>query len=50
MSKLTRSPTWQALKDHQKSLSRQHLRDLFRDDDQRFARFSLMQGEILLDY
>ncbi|MDP2786022.1 MAG: glucose-6-phosphate isomerase [Sulfurimicrobium sp.] len=50
MSKLTRSPSWQALQAHQKSLSRQHLRDLFRDDEQRFARFSLKQGEILLDY
>jgi len=50
MSKLTRSPSWQALEEHQKSLSRQHLRELFRDDEQRFARFSLKQGEILLDY
>jgi len=50
MSKLTRSPTWQALKEHQKSLSQQHLRDLFRNDEQRFTRFSLEQGEILLDY
>ena len=50
MSILTHSSSWQALVEHQKSLSRQHLRDLFHSDEQRFARFSIKRGEILLDY
>jgi len=50
MSMLTRSPTWQALKQHHKTLAPQHMRDLFGNDNQRFARFSLKQGDILLDY
>ncbi|MEN6587674.1 MAG: glucose-6-phosphate isomerase, partial [Sulfuricella sp.] len=50
MSNLTRSASWQALQEHQKILSQQNMRDLFRNDEQRFARFSLKQGEILLDY
>ncbi len=47
---LTRSPTWQALKQHHETLAPQHMRDLFANDQQRFDRFSLQQGDILLDY
>lgn len=50
MSNLTRSAAWQALQQHQQSIAPRHLRDLFRDDPQRFERFSLRQGSILLDY
>ncbi|MBZ0105690.1 MAG: glucose-6-phosphate isomerase [Sulfuricella denitrificans] len=50
MSSLTRRPSWQALKLHQKKIAALHMRDLFQQDSQRFARFSLDQGNILLDY
>src|SRR5512135_93279 len=50
MSTLTRSPAWQALKAHQKAMSRVHMRDLFRDDPRRFDRFSLEAAGLLLDY
>ncbi len=50
MSALTRLPSWQALKLHQKEIAPLHMRDLFQQDPQRFARFSLDQGDFLLDY
>ncbi len=50
MSALTRLPSWQALKLHQKKIAPLHMRDLFQQDPQRFARFSLNQGDFLLDY
>ncbi|PWB58105.1 MAG: glucose-6-phosphate isomerase [Nitrosomonadales bacterium] len=50
MSALTRLPSWQALKRHQKKMAQLHMRDLFQQDPQRFARFSLNQGGLLLDY
>ncbi|MDP1703301.1 MAG: glucose-6-phosphate isomerase, partial [Sulfurimicrobium sp.] len=50
MSALTRLPSWQALKQHQKKIAPLHMRDLFQLDPQRFARFSLDQGDFLLDY
>ncbi|MBU0594920.1 MAG: glucose-6-phosphate isomerase [Gammaproteobacteria bacterium] len=50
MSALTRLPSWQALKLHLKEISPLHMRDLFQQDPQRFARFSLDQGDFLLDY
>ncbi|MDO9189397.1 MAG: glucose-6-phosphate isomerase, partial [Sulfurimicrobium sp.] len=50
MSALTRLSSWQALKQHQKKIAALHMRDLFQQDSQRFARFSLDQGDFLLDY
>ncbi|MFH1495724.1 MAG: glucose-6-phosphate isomerase [Pseudomonadota bacterium] len=50
MSALTRLPSWQALKLHLKEIAPLHMRDLFQQDPQRFARFSLDQGDFLLDY
>ncbi|MFA7316408.1 MAG: glucose-6-phosphate isomerase [Sulfuricella sp.] len=50
MSALTRLPSWQALKLHQKKIAQLHMRVLFQQDPQRFARFSLNQGGLLLDY
>jgi len=38
---LTRTPVWQALVDHQRSMGNVHLRDLFTNDPQRFDQFSL---------
>lgn len=50
MSNLTHSAAWQALQQHHEIISAQHMRDLFQSDPRRFERFSLKQGNILLDY
>ncbi len=50
MSKLTRSPAWEALEAHQKRIAAVSLRDLFAADPSRAGRFSLEAGELLLDY
>ena len=55
-SRLTESPSWHALAAHaanmrQPDLSEQfHLRRLFIEDDQRFAKFSLRHNGLLLDF
>src|SRR5512135_3750333 len=43
-------PAWQALQKHQHEMAEVHMRDLFARDPQRFERFSLWLGDILLDY
>src|SRR5512146_3078832 len=43
-------PAWQALLEHQREMADVHMRDLFARDPQRFDRFSLRLGDILLDY
>jgi glucose-6-phosphate isomerase len=50
MTALTASPAWQALKAHSEITGRRHLRELFAQDPERFSRFSLRLGDILLDY
>lgn len=50
MYKLEESPAWQALIQHQQEIKNLHMRNLFADDPQRFARFSLRLGDILFDY
>jgi glucose-6-phosphate isomerase len=50
MSKLTKSEIWQSLIKHQQEVAPRHMRDLFRDDAQRFEKFSLRFNDILLDY
>ncbi|NHQ60348.1 glucose-6-phosphate isomerase [Chlorobium sp. BLA1] len=47
---LSRSAAWSALASHQHETERMHMRELFRNDSQRFERFSLSCGELLLDY
>ncbi len=44
------APAWQALQDHAREIENRHLRDMFAADPRRFDRFSLVQGELLLDY
>ena len=39
-----------ALRDHRAKLEKQHLRDLFAADPQRFERFSVSFGDLTLDY
>lgn len=41
---------WQRLLQHRDSIARTTLRELFRDDPQRFERFSIELGELLVDY
>ena len=50
MSALTESPAWKALEAHFEEVSGLQMRDLFDADPERFAKFSLEFGEILLDY
>ena len=47
---LTQLNQWQALIDHQQSIAGEHMRHWFEKDGERFARFHLKNGEILLDY
>lgn len=47
---LTRTPAWRALVAHHRSWNERRLRDLFAADPQRFERFSLEAGGLLLDY
>jgi glucose-6-phosphate isomerase len=49
MSSLTRLPAWQALAAHRLE-TRFELRALFAAVERRFERFSIAQGELLLDY
>jgi glucose-6-phosphate isomerase len=50
MTALTTSPTWQTLQAHSETMGKWHLRELFAQDPQRFSRFSLQLGDLLLDY
>ena len=50
MSGLTRSAAWRALERHAEAMAGVHLRELFAADPDRFARFSLRAGDLLLDY
>ena len=50
MSTLTQSPAWRALDAHQKALAGRHMRDLFKEDPQRFEKFSVAFEDVFLDY
>jgi len=50
MSALIQSRAWQALLTHRQKIAPLHMRDLFRQDPQRFKKFSLAFNGILLDY
>ena len=50
MSTLTQSPAWQALAAHYDEIAPRHMRDLFKEDPQRFEKFSARFKDILLDY
>src|SRR5690242_21835335 len=47
---LTSLPAWKALARHAKTVGDKHLRSLFAADKNRFAKFSLREGPLLLDY
>ncbi len=42
--------SWRRLEAHAEVIRRTHLRELFRDDPERFDRFSLRLGDVLVDY
>jgi glucose-6-phosphate isomerase len=50
VSTRTESKSWKALALHQKAIAPRHLRDLFAEDPKRFEKFSLVFGDILLDF
>lgn len=49
-SSLSQSPAWSALQTHAAAQRHIHLRDLFKDDAQRFERFSLSIDDLLIDF
>src|SRR5262245_42387200 len=50
MTKPTQRKAWKALEEHHREIAPQQMRDLFRNDPQRFDRFSLRYEDILLDF
>ncbi|GMQ88471.1 MAG: glucose-6-phosphate isomerase [Gammaproteobacteria bacterium] len=50
MTELEKMPAWKALKKHHGQIKDVHMRELFAADPQRFERYSLQRGELLLDY
>ncbi len=47
---ITASASWKKLEAHHQTVAPLLMRDLFANDDARFARFSLRLGDLLLDY
>jgi glucose-6-phosphate isomerase len=47
---LTDLAEWQALASHQRDICKEHMRDWFLQDTDRFSRFSLKTGHLFLDY
>ncbi len=50
MSKLKETPAWKALDAHYDEVKHLQMRDLFAEDPERFNKFSLRSGDLLLDY
>jgi glucose-6-phosphate isomerase len=46
----TKTSAWQELSVHFDTLKGTHMRELFRDDPERFRKFSLMSGSLLFDF
>jgi len=47
---LPNTPQWQALTSHFNKISNQHIRDLFKQDSDRFNKFSINAGDLTLDF
>jgi glucose-6-phosphate isomerase len=43
-------PEWKALQEHYASMSKRHMRDMFKEDPDRFDEFTLTFEDLLLDY
>lgn len=50
MSRLTALSSWTRLRDHFNSVRSLHMRDLFKEDQHRFEKFSIRYNDILLDF
>ncbi|QLH40384.1 MAG: glucose-6-phosphate isomerase [Defluviicoccus sp.] len=50
MAPISRTQAWAALERHCDTISTQHMRELFDEDPERFAKLSLRLGDFLLDY
>lgn len=50
MSALTENPAWTTLQTHYEDVKSLHMRDLFKQDANRFEKFSVRSSGILLDY
>ncbi len=50
MAILTEHPVWQKLCDHQEKMLSVHMRDLFKENKNRFAEFSMQSEGLLFDY
>lgn len=50
MRNLTETPEWQALRSHAEDISKQHVRDLFAADPQRFEHLSRLELNLLFDF
>ncbi len=50
MATLTHYPVWQKLCQHQQAIASTHMRDLFKNDANRFDKFSLKFADLLFDY
>ena len=50
MASSNSSPAWKALQAHHSRVAPAHMRTLFEEDPERFSRFSLKHGDLLLDY
>ena len=50
MAKLTSLRSWKKLEEHHKATSQFQMRELFKNDPDRFDRFSVKFNDILLDY
>jgi len=46
----TETDSWKLLQEHYDSMQDMHMRDMFRDDPGRFAQFSLVFGDMLVDF
>lgn len=46
----TKTKSWKGLREHYRTMKHSHMVDLFRQDPERFSRFSIRFEDILLDY
>ena len=50
MTQPTRLPAWNALQAHKTEIAGLHMRDLFKEDPERYSRFSIHWDEFVFDY
>lgn len=50
MPSIRSTDTWKALENHHASMEKLHMRDLFSEDPDRFEKFTIRFGDMLLDY